>query len=209
VTAVCIVGGAHARRGSRISRLGYARQVIVVGVVTPSPPGAPAMLAIARRCAGAGARTEIVGALPPDHAGDRMLIELAAAGVGHAALQRTGAEPEAADVDLALRYLPDVRAVVLVRPPRLLLESAAAAASWSGAALVLVDASPGPDDLPVEPLVLAPPDRDPDETFAGFVSALAVRLDAGVDARRAWDETVGALAADRVEGAGIEATAGG
>lgn len=165
------------------------------------------MLAIARRCAGAGARTEIVGALPPDPAGDLLLIELAATGVGHAALQRTGAEPEAADVDLALRYLPDVRAVVLVTPTRAVLESAAAAASWSGAALVLVDASPGPDDLPVEPLVLAPPDRDPDETFAGFVAALAVRLDGGANPRLAWDETVAALAADRVAGSGITATA--
>ncbi|HSL97777.1 MAG TPA: hypothetical protein VK831_04310 [Candidatus Deferrimicrobiaceae bacterium] len=181
--------------------------MIVVGTVTPSAPDPPAVLAIARRCAAAGARTEIVGSLPEGPAEDRRLIELATAGAGHAALRRTAAEPEPADVDLALRYLPDVRVIVLVRPARPLLSAAAVAAAWSGAVLVLVDESAGPDDLPVEPLVLTPPDQDPDETFAGFVAALAVRLDGGADAHRAWDETVAALAADRVERVGAEATA--
>jgi len=183
--------------------------MIVVGTVTPSSPDVPAILAIARRCAAADARTEIVGSLPADPAEDRRLIELAGVGVGHAALQRAGAAPEPADIDLALRYLPEVRVIVLVRPARPLLVAAAAAAAWSAAELVLVDESPGPDDLPVEPLVLAPPERDDDEAFAGFVAALAVRLDGGAAARRAWDETVAALAADRVERDGDRATGRG
>ncbi|NJD29966.1 MAG: hypothetical protein FIA92_16940 [Chloroflexi bacterium] len=173
--------------------------MIVVGVLGPSEPASPAVLAVARRCATAGARTEVVGAGPPDAGGERLLIELAAAGVGHAALQRTSAEPEPADLDLALRYLPDVRVIVLARGGGPLASTAAAAAAWSGATLVLVDAGPVPDELAVVPLVLAPPARDPDETFAGFLAALAVRLDAGLEVAKAWQETVAGLAADRVD----------
>ena len=39
---------------------------------------------------------------------------------------------------------------------------------------------------------------DPDGTFAGFVAALATRLDAGRPAAEAWQETIAGLAADRV-----------
>lgn len=170
--------------------------MIVVGIVRPAEPAAPFVSAIARRAAATGARTEIVGAVAGTPPGDRWLIELAAAGVGHATIQRTTSEPEAADLDLALRYLPDVRVIVLADAG--LVVTAAAAAAWSGATLVLVDAGPLPDDLPVAPLVLAPPPNDPDEAFAGFVGALAVRLDAGLAIREAWDETVAATAADRV-----------
>ncbi len=172
--------------------------MIVVGIVSPSGPPASTVMAIARRAA-AGARTEIVGAVPADHGGDQRLIELAAAGVGHAAVQRTAAEPEAADLDLALRYLPDVRVIVLVGGGSGHVSTAAAAAAWSNAALVLVDGGSVPDTLPVAPLVLAPPARDPDEAFAGFVAALAVRLDAGLELGRAWDETIAGTAADRVQ----------
>ena len=177
---------------------GYAAGVIVVGVVSPSEPASPAVLGVARRCAATGARTEIVGAVPADPRGDRLLLELATGEVGHATVQRTTAEPEAADLDLALRYLPEIRVIVLAAAGRTLLSTAARAAAWSGATLVLVDDGPVPDDLPVVPLVLAPPARDPDETFAGFLAALAVRLDGGLDPRRAWEETVSGLAADRI-----------
>jgi len=57
------------------------------------------------------------------------------------------------------------------------------------------------------PLVLAPPERDPDETFAGFLAALAVRLEAGTEVDRAWAETVAALGADRVDRSGLSTTA--
>jgi hypothetical protein len=170
--------------------------VIVVGIVTPSTSSASA-LAIARRCA-VKAPTELAGSVPADPSGDRLLIDLAASGIGHATIQRTSAEPEPADVDLALRYLPDVRVIILAGGGRPLVEAAAAAASWSGAELVLVERGPTPDGLPVEPLVLAPPARDPDETFAGFVAELAVRIDGGIDVSQAFSETVAMLGADRV-----------
>lgn len=182
--------------------------MIVVGILAP-PGGAPASAPfgavedVARRTAAAGARTEIVGVMPPGPAGDRQLLQLAAVGVGHATVTRSDAAGiEAADLDLALRYLPEVRAVVLVNPAAPLLATATAACAWSGAALVVV----GPLDPEAgaaldattavgagTPIVLDPPSRDPDGAFAGVVAALAVRLDAGDDPASAWRSTLAIL----------------
>ena len=69
--------------------------IVVVGnpawrLATPdaaaAPVGRAASIAIA--AAGAGARVELVGRAGDDDAGDRLLIALAAAGVGHVALLR-------------------------------------------------------------------------------------------------------------------------
>jgi hypothetical protein len=186
--------------------------VIVVGILLPSPPGSlDPVVEIARRAADTGARTEIVGVVPPGGAGDRLLLELVAVGVGHATVTRSAAGGiEAADLDLALRYLPEVRAIVLIRPAPGLLGTAVAASSWTGATLVIV----GPpdsgelaksvvaadDDVSPRsgPIVLEPPATDADGTFAGFVAALAVRLDAGEDPQAAWKSTAAALAVDPV-----------
>lgn len=163
--------------------------MIVVGVLGMDDGLA---VELARRAADSGARTEIVGVAPPDEVGDRLLVELAAAGVGHATVTRSAAGGiEAADLDLALRYLPDVRAIVLVRPTASLLPPALAAATWSGATLVIV----GPLDAdpvavlaaaPAPPMVLEPPPSDPDGAFAGLVVALALRLEAGEEFAAAW-----------------------
>jgi hypothetical protein len=185
--------------------------VIVVGIL-----GAPggAVLEIARRAAAAGARTEVVGAAAIGAPGDRLLVQLAAAGVGHATVTRSNsavADPaagseaavgaaaqlaiEPADLELALRYLPDVRAIVLVEPPASLLATAVAATSFAGATLIVV----GPvdatvlDSLGTQPIVLEPPAHDPDGAFAGVVAALAVRLDAGADPATAWAATLTTL----------------
>lgn len=190
--------------------------MIVVGVLVPGVAATDAVVEIARRAAGTGARTEIVGVAPSGDVGDRQLVSLAAAGVGHATVTRSAAPGiEAADLDLALRYLPDVRAIVLVRPAAPLLVTALATSAWSGAALVVVgpldtDASaaldanaPAAPDVPGRasgragaPIVLDPPARDPDGAFAGLVATLAVRLDAGEDPAHAWGSTVTALAID-------------
>ncbi len=190
--------------------------MIVVGILLPSAPGSiDPVVEIARRAAGTGARTEIVGVVPAGEAGDRLLLELVAAGVGHATVTRSGAGGiEAADLDLALRYLPDVRAIVLIRSAPGLLATAVAASSWTGATLVIVGpldadglaaldaAETGASDpgtrQPRGSIVLDPPASDPDGTFAGFVAALAVRLDAGTDANAAWQSTAAALATDQV-----------
>jgi hypothetical protein len=199
--------------------------VIVVGVLVPSAsgspgsPGSPAtgsVVEIARRAAATGARTEIVGVAPPGPAGDRLLGQLAAAGVGHATITRSDAPGiEPADLDLALRYLPDVHAIVLVAPAAPLLATAIAAAGWSGATLLVVgpldadaaatldaDTSSTLDGAslapgrPAAPIVLDPPARDPDAAFAGLVAVLAAHLDAGDDPAAAWRSTLASLAVD-------------
>ena len=171
--------------------------MIVVGILGADGAAVPE---IARRAAATGARTEVVGAAPIGAAGDRLLLQLTTAGVGHATVTRgtTSAEPpiEPADLDLALRYLPDVRAIVLVAPAAALLATAAAAAGFGGATLVVV----GPlDPADVDalgtplPIVLDPPASDPDGAFAGLVAALAARLDAGEEAAAAWRATLADL----------------
>lgn len=181
-------------------------------------------VAVARAAAGAGARVEIVGKVGEDPAGDAVLLDLAASGIGHVAVLRnpgrpTGievppAEPEsapfdepgvaaagrdgggvvvgapppqgapldAADIGLALRYIPEYRAIVTAEPlaPDA-LEAAAAAARWAGAALVVVIAAgdPPPTALGPEATVLEAQADDPDGTFARVVGEYAARLDRG------------------------------
>lgn len=184
--------------------------MIVVGFLgaqAGAEAGAEAGLALeaARRAAATGARVEMLGAAAPGPSGDARLLELAAAGVGHATVIRSGADAlEAADLDLALRYLPDVRVVLLVSPSADLVPVAAAAAGWSSASLVVVgpleaDATAALDSASgasASPIVLDPPASDPDGTFAGFVAALCARLDAGDPAEQAFRATVAALAVD-------------
>jgi hypothetical protein len=179
--------------------------VIVVGVLGMDDGLA---LEVARRAAGTGARTELVGVASPDGEGDRLLLGLAGAGIGHATVIRSTARGiEAADLELALRYLPDVRAIVLASPGATLIGPATAAAAWSGATLVIVgpvdadgttmlDAATSGATPRRGPIVLEPPPRDPDGAFAGLVAALAVRLEAGEDPAAAWQSTVEALAVD-------------
>lgn len=123
--------------------------MIVVGILVPAaaggaavnsvPASSGAVIEIARRAATTGARTEIVGVAPAGPVGDRQLVQLASASVGHATVTRSEASGiEPADLDLALRYLPDVRAIVLVTPSAPLLATALAASSWSGATLLVV-----------------------------------------------------------------------
>jgi len=144
-------------------------------------------VAIARRAARAAATAQLVVTVPPGPDGDRRLAELAAAGVSHAAALRSlAASLETADLDLALRYLPDLRVVVVACDAEDLAPSAAAAADWAGASLiVLADRVVA---VPETAIVLAAPAADPDEAFAGLVAALAVRLDAGAAAAAAWRE---------------------
>ncbi|HJP89111.1 MAG TPA: hypothetical protein VJ850_08765 [Candidatus Limnocylindrales bacterium] len=173
--------------------------MIVVGILTPN--AAPAIGAVARRAAtGGGARVEVVGVAPAGGDGDRLLLELVSAGVGHATVTRSGATTvEPADLELALRYLPDVRVIVLVAPEDQLLRVAAAGSSWSGAALVVIgplDAAATMAAADAAAIVLEPPAHDPDEAFAGLVAAFARRVDAGEAPARAWPSTLASLAVD-------------
>jgi hypothetical protein len=195
--------------------------VIVVGFLGALGDSGRLALEIARRAAVTGARVEMVGAASPDAAGDTRLVGLSTADIGHATVVRSGANGlEAADLDLALRYLPDVHAIVLVAPDPSLVAAAAAASGWSGAGLVIVGGSgdapggavgsgtaPDSDSVPLpapafdsasQAIVLDPPRVDRDGTFASLVSTLATRLDAGEDPTTAWQSTIDALAVDRI-----------
>jgi ribokinase len=75
--------------------------IVVVGVPSwrsaapPGPAGRAASIAIA--AAAAGARVELVGRAGDDDAGDRLLLALAQAGVGHVAVLRDPARPTPID----------------------------------------------------------------------------------------------------------------
>jgi hypothetical protein len=157
---------------------------------------------IARRAAVAGAGVQLVSVVADEAEGDAWLLELGTAGVGHAAVLRESPRPlEGADLDLALRYLPEARVIVVVDAATEVEAVAAEHAAWSGAALVVVRGGSGdrPDpqsSLPDSTIVLEAPRLDPDGTFAGFVGALAARLDAGATPADAWAATTSELAID-------------
>jgi hypothetical protein len=158
---------------------------------------------VAARAAAAGAEVQVVGLVPDEPAGDRLLLELAAERIGHAAVLREPArDVEAADLDLALRYLPEVRVIVVVAMAPGVVAAAAEHAAWSGAALVVLDrgsdgGEPAPE-LPEGAVVLQAPASDPDGTFAGFVGAFAARLDGGATPADAWAATTRELAVDAI-----------
>jgi sugar/nucleoside kinase (ribokinase family) len=100
---------------------------------------------------------------------------------------------DADDVDLALRYLPEYRVVVVVDPladPA--LGAAAAAARWAGAALVVLigAGSTPPDSLGPGATVLEAP-ADDDGAFARLVGGYAAALDRGDDPAEAFAAATG------------------
>ena len=95
---------------------------------------------------------------------------------------------EAADIELALRYLPDYRVLVVADPlPAASLDVAVAASRWNGAALiVLVPNGSEPPALNPDDTVLEAPDGDPDSAFASVVGAYAAALDRGEEPAEAF-----------------------
>jgi hypothetical protein len=95
---------------------------------------------------------------------------------------------EPADIELALRYLPDYRVLVIADAiPAESLEVVLAASRWSGAALiVLIQHDSEPPALSPEATVLEAPDGDPDGAFAGVVGAYAAALDRGEEPAEAF-----------------------
>ena len=102
-------------------------------------PAAAAALAAAT----AGSTVQLVARVADDPDGDAMLLHLAGAGVSHVATLRQPAAAgapvlEAADLELALRYLSDVGVLVLASPDPGLTAVAVEAAAWNHAALVVL-----------------------------------------------------------------------
>jgi sugar/nucleoside kinase (ribokinase family) len=99
----------------------------------------------------------------------------------------SGLSLEAADIELALRYLPDYRVLViadsLAEPS---LRVALAAASWTGAALVvIVPAGSTHTAAGDDATVIEAPTDDPDDAFAGLVGAYAAAIDRGEEPKEA------------------------
>jgi hypothetical protein len=93
---------------------------------------------------------------------------------------------EAEDVQLALRYLPDVRAIVVAEPqPASVLAVVTEAASFLAAPVVVVA---DPATSPVADVVLAAPPTDPDGAFAEVLGQVGAALDRGVGAEEAFRE---------------------
>jgi hypothetical protein len=143
---------------------------------------------IALAAAAVGARVELVGKVGDDSAGDAVAVELERAGVGHAALLREpaartpvlGAEGTLvlglADVELALRYLPDFRVIVAADAlPDPVAEAVAEAARYGGAHRVLIGGHAAEDDGVTQ--LVAPTQGD--GAFAAFVGRYATFLDSG------------------------------
>ena len=114
-----------------------------------------------------------------------------------------GARPglDAADVELALRYLSDYRAIVIAEPQSdAVVAIAAEAAAYSGAALIVVVAAGTGSAAATAALVVEAPDADPDGAFASMLGEFAAAIDDGAsapDAFRALSGRIGlAPAAD-------------
>ena len=176
--------------------------IVVVGnpIARTSPAGTIAdgtAAAVAMSAAAAGAGVQLVARVVDDAAGDAMLQHLANAGVSHVATLRQPATDggpviEAADLELALRYLTEVGVLVLVAHDPGLVAVAVESAAWNHAALVVIlpRGAPIATDLPPEATVLAAPDTDPDGAFGSIVGAYAAALDRGVDAATAFKTTI-------------------
>lgn len=152
---------------------------------------------IALAAAAAGARVELVGKVGDDEAGDAIAVELERAGVGHAALLR---EPAAqtpvagadaalplgvADVELALRYLPDFRVIVAADVlPDSVAEVVAEAAGYGGAHRVIIGGRVIEDEGVTQLMTPSAANRPRDRAagmaaFGAFVGRYAAFLDAG------------------------------
>jgi hypothetical protein len=100
---------------------------------------------------------------------------------------------EAADIDLALRYLTDFTVLVLADPADAdVVRVAAAAASWGNSRLIAVVpmGEVEPAGLPPDAIVFEAPDADPDGVFATMVGSFAAALDEGGDPADAFRSSV-------------------
>ncbi len=157
------------------------------------PAGLAAAVALA--AAAAGAPVELAGTVGDDEASDRLAVALGRADVGHAALLRIAGsltprvgDPAAdaprlaaGDVDLALRYLPEYRVLVLAEPLAADVVAVAldAAAYHAAAVVALVPDDGRADDRLAERATVLTVPADGEGPFAELVGRYAAGLDAG------------------------------
>jgi ribokinase len=168
--------------------------VELVGKVGDDAAGDAVVLALGRLGVGhaavlrdPGHRTPIVTARPVD--------EGAALADDSESGSATAAEPvdrsdwpalEPEDVELALRYLPDIRAIIVAElMPEPVVKAVTTAASYAAARVVVVA---DPASSPDVDIVLAAPVSDADGAFAELLGQLSAVLDRGVGVEEAFRE---------------------
>lgn len=160
---------------------------------------------VALAAAGSAGTVQLVGRIGDDPAADAVLQDLARGGVGHVAILRDSAHAtplvdggtaagaavaslgalaaEAADVELALRYLTDFSVLVLAdADDESVLRVAIDAAAWGEADLIVVrpiGRASTMTDPTSRSLVLAPDEGEPERVFAVRVGRVAALLDTG------------------------------
>jgi hypothetical protein len=177
-----------------------------LGAATPDGrtqlTGRAAQIALASRAA--GARVELVGAVPDDDDGDAVVLALGREGIGHAAVLRDPSSGpvriDAADVSLGLSYVSDCAVLVIAEPlSDAAFAVAADAAAYHGAFLVAV-LGPGAAEpaagLPPETTLLREPstegvDAGEVTAFAATVGRYAAELDRGTEPAAAFRAALG------------------
>ena len=145
----------------------------------PTPAAAP--------IAGASASPD-GPALGEELLGDADVPDAANAGEVGAGGEPPGLSVDAADLELALRYVPDYRVLVVEADlDASALDAVVAAATWSGAHIVaLMPDGSTTTTLPDNATALLRPADDPDGAFAAMVAGYAVALDRGDEPRSAF-----------------------
>lgn len=183
--------------------------------------GLAARIAVA--AAGHGRSVQFVGTVGEDETGDAVVMALANGGIGHVALLRQAGRPtsrvsqpdgdegpieaatdspapsaqpaglDAADVDLALKYLTEFAVLVLAEGADPAVAGVVAtAARWADARLIVIvpAGSTEPLGLPPDAVVFEAPQSDPDDAFAEMVGSFAAALDDGQDPANAFRSTI-------------------
>lgn len=173
------------------------RRVELIAKISDDAIGDELSLALARARIGhvatlrdAAHTTIRLAALDADHAAPE--LDMPSIDPADIPFDPTDEEPDldAADVDLALRYLAEYKVVVVVRPvdPAILV-TAVAAASWASASLVLAlrPGSRPPMDLPADGLVVEAEEDDDDGALARLLGRYAAAVDQGTTPAEALD----------------------
>jgi hypothetical protein len=193
-----------------------------LGRIDGEPVAAGPAARIALAAAARGAAVQLVAKVGEDRDGEALILALAQGHVGHVAVQREAAHPtpravspdetpdseagptapgqasalalDAADVDLALRYLTEFRVVVIADElDAAAVRVAADATGWSNGTLIAVVAEgrSEPVGLPSDAIVLGSPADDAEGAFDRLVGELAAAIDAGGDPQAAFRELIG------------------
>ena len=191
-------GGLAARIAIAAASGGSAVQI--VGRIGEDGAGDAVLLSLAAAGVGHVAVLREAGQLTPSTgaAGDDVspdgpgladsLLEPEADGGATEPDEPAGLSVDAADLELALRYVPDYRVVILAADlDRAATDTVIAAAGWSEAALIALVADGDPvDAFPATTTVLVRPPADPDGSFAAMVAAYAGAIDRGADPAAAF-----------------------